>query len=294
MKRVLLWMLAVSFLFGFSASSAEENYPPQAYTEKGRAIYTYESDHLRIRTTRFMLHNVTAYMSQIWMSDPGRQIRKVTADWETNVMKPVELSPKMPDAVLMTNGSGFISPKYPWIPENYPGVSEDYHFTPLGSLTVTDGTVFRNLLGVPYSGLTLEEDGLQMYIQTDPEEVLSHGILQTWSFYEQCPMMLRNEIILPEDWTFANKRAERTVIAKLNRNNYILLHVSNDGGLGWTLWEACNFLKKRYVTEWVYNLDGGPSSTLIIKKTDTGKKKIVTGGTAKITDMMAFFDLPEE
>lgn len=295
MKRLLLLALAISFLFCPSASSGEDDtYPPQEYTEKGKAIFTYESDHLRIRTTRFMLHNVTAYMSQIWMSDPGRQIRKVTAEWETDLEKPAELAKKIPEAVLITNGSGFVSPKYPWIPENYPGVSEDYHYTPLGSLTVTDGKVFRNLKGVPYTGLTLEDHGLNLYIGSDPDEVLSNGVIETWSFYEECPMMLRNEIILPEDWTFAKRHAERTVIAKLNRNNYILLHVSNDGGAGWTLWQACEFLQKRYDTEWVYDLDGGPSSTLMIRKEESGKMKTVTGGTVKITDLMVFTDLPEK
>ena len=77
------------------------------------------------------------------------------------------------------NGSGFVSPLYPEIPENYPGVSEDYFYTPLGSLTITDGEVFRNLEGVPYYGLALDADGLQMYTGADNGEVLATEPSQT-------------------------------------------------------------------------------------------------------------------
>lgn len=53
----------------------------------------------------------------------------------------------------------YVSPVFPSIPDDYPGDSPDYYFTPLGSLTITDGQVFRNLEGVAYYGLTLEADG---------------------------------------------------------------------------------------------------------------------------------------
>ena len=105
------------------------------------------------------------------------------------------------------NGSGYVSPRYPEIPENYPGSSEDYYFTPLGSVTVTNGEVFRNLDGVPYYGLALTEDGLQMYTGADNEAVLAEQPVQTWSFYTSCPMLRNNEDLLPEEWDFADRRA---------------------------------------------------------------------------------------
>ena len=103
----------------------------------------------------------------------------------------------------MINGSGYVSPVYPWIPENYPGESKDYYYTPLGSLTITHGEVFRNLEGVPYYGLTLEEDGLHMYVNAENGTVLARNPTETWSFYIECPMLLDNEDILPEEWDFA-------------------------------------------------------------------------------------------
>ncbi|MBP5726999.1 MAG: hypothetical protein J6Y48_07975, partial [Clostridia bacterium] len=103
--------------------------------------------------------------------------------------------------MLAINGSGFVSPQYPEIPDNYPGTSEYYYYTPLGSLTVTDGEVFRNLENVPYYGLALDADGLQMYVNADNEEVLATNPSQTWSFYTNCPMLLDNEDILPAGWT---------------------------------------------------------------------------------------------
>ena len=90
---------------------------------------------------KFLLDREIAYLTRVWVQDPVRQIRKATSSWKQNVKQPEKLIAKIDGAALAINGSGFISPTYPWIPEDYPGTNEDYYYTPLGSVTVTDGEV---------------------------------------------------------------------------------------------------------------------------------------------------------
>lgn len=186
------------------------------------------------------------------------------------------------------NGSGYVSPVFPWIPENYPGESADYWYTPLGSLTVTNGELFRNLEGVPYYGLTLEEDGLHLYVGADNEEVLAKNPTQTWSFYVECPMILDHQEILDREWDFAKRRAARTIIARMDSCNYVFITATSSKGLALT--DADDFLLQYLDPEWAYDLDGGPSSALIYRRKGTKKLRVVYGGLSKDADLMGFVE----
>ena len=254
----------------------------------GKIVRTYDSETLKYTMEKFIMENELCYLTRVWVQDPSRQIRKATAEWEKGLNYPERIAAKIPGAVLAINGSGFVSPLYPEIPENYPGQSEDYFYTPLGSLTVTDGEVFRNLEGVDYYGLTLDADGLQMYTGADNETVLASQPSQTWSFYTECPMMINNEDILPQEWTFADAKAERTIIARVDRNNYMILTVTRDRGKGLTLRAAVEFFRENFRTEWVYNLDGGLSSALLSRLNGKKNLRLLTKQGAKVADIMAF------
>ena len=261
------------------------------FTHKTSRIY--DSETLKYRIETFKVKGCRCYLVKLWLQDPGKQIRKATADWKKNIQFPAAMAKQIPEAVLAINGSGYVSPKYPWIPEDYPGTSKDYYYTPLGSLTVTDGEIFRNLEGIPYSGLTLETDGLHMYAGEDNETVLAAEPEQTWSFYDQCPMQRNGEVLTPKNWSFARKRARRTVIGRVDRNNYLILSVTEEGQGGLTLHEVNDFFRKHFEVEWLYNLDGGPSTALLARKQGRKKLSTVAGGKAKDADIMVFIELPE-
>ena len=274
-----------------TAALAEEpaDFFDQAEAESiGRFVRDYDSPTLKYTMEKFLMEGEICYLTRIWVQDPARQIRKATSKWKEDVKTADRLAAKVQGAALAINGSGFVSPLYPWIPENYPGTNEDYYYTPLGSLTVTDGEVFRNLEGVSYYGLALDEDGLQMYVDADNEEVLATTPAQTWSFYIGCPMLRDNEDILPEDWEFADQLASRTVIGRVDKHNYLILTVTRERGKGITLRRASEFFRENFRTEWVYDLDGGQSFALMSRK--PGKKRMITiaTGGAKIADIMAF------
>lgn len=276
-----------------SPSLAEEPLPVYPYAFSGKVVASYDTPTLRYTVESFYYQYASCYVAKIWMADPGRQIRKGTANWEVDLELPSEMAKDVPGAALVINGSGYVSPQFPWIPENYPGVSEDYHYTPLGSLTITDGEIFRNLSDVPYYGLTLQEDGLHMHIAESTGDVLMRSPTQTWSFYIECPIIVNHESILEPDWKFTNTPAIRTIIAKMDANNYITVTVTGRPN-GLTMAQCVKMLQKHFDPEWAYNLDGGPSSALLVRGVGETNLTALHGNKTKDTDVMAFIELPDE
>ena len=288
MKRGLAMLLAAMLLAALPPSPGGRAEADYRVADR-KTEYEYRSDTLTYTMESCKVNGTKCYLTVVWVQDPARQIRKAASPWHKALATAEELTAKIEGAALAINGSGYVSPRYPWIPADYPGESADYYYTPLGSLTVTDGEVLRDLPGVAYTGLTLEKDGLHMYVGADNGEVLSREPIQTWAFYGGCPMALDGEDILDHDWDFANVRAVRTILAKLREENtWLILTATSIHGL--TLTEANAFLLGEFDTEWIYDLDGGPSSALLRRK--MGKKKPVrmeiSHSTQKIVDIMAF------
>ena len=267
-RRLLCLLLAVFACAGAARAEEPAVFPPETYDFAKRQSARYESETLVYSIESFSIDGSLCLLTKLWVRDPQRQIRKVNAPWGTALADPMALVKQIPEAVLSTNASGYITKTYPDIPESYPGRPEDYFFTTLGSLVVTDGEVLRNLEGVPFFGLALTEDGIVLYRGADNEEVLAAHPVQTWAFFESCAMQAGGEDVLPEKgaWPLAKEQHPRTVIARVNRNNYLLLHVPDRAdSWGLSLYRINRFFSDHFETEWVYNLDGGYSSSLIYK-----------------------------
>ena len=135
-KRPLRLLLLLLCLIAPLSALGGEVLPPREYDFTHKAYMTYDSETLKYRIETFKIKGVRSYLVKLWMQDPARQIRKATADWKENIQLPSAMAKKIPNCILAINGSGYVSPVYPWIPENYPGDNPDYYYTPLGSLTM--------------------------------------------------------------------------------------------------------------------------------------------------------------
>lgn len=294
MKRVLLVLLCLLLPLMAAAESMSIALPVAEYDVKGlNVVRRYDTPTLKYTVESFKVgpNNASTYVTKLWMKDPGQQIMKANCNWGKQLYDPLDMARAMKGAALAVNGSGFVSPVFPEIPEEYPGTSEDYYYTSLGSLAITNGELLRNLEGVPFYGLTLQEDGLHIHVGEDPADVLSQNPTQTWSFYEGCPLVVDHESIFDREWDFAGRRAIRNIICKVDSNNYIMLMTFNLNGL--TLMDAVDWLMESFDPEWIYNLDGGPSATLMCRKVGNTGFKVMTGGTVHVADVMGFCELPQ-
>ena len=288
MKKTVL-LLSLLLLF---TSALAEALPPYVPTLETEPVAEHVSETRVWRIGKTKVDKATVYVTTVWMADPGVQIGKATADWRKNVLPTADIAARAPGASLIINASGYVTRTYKWIPENYPGTNSDYYFAPLGSVTVTDGEVFRCLTGVPYYGLPLNADGLRLHIGDDPEAVLAEDPQQTWSFYVECPIIVNHASILDPEWKFTRTKAMRTVIAKIDANNYVILTVTSKGG-GLTMARVVEFLLAEFDPEWAYNLDGGPSSALMYRD-EKGRLHTVWKNGQANADIMTFSELPAE
>lgn len=286
MRKLLIVLLCLLPL-----AALAESLPIYPYGTNGDVVKEFTSPTLWWRIEKMQVEGVTCYLTKVCMEDPGQQIGKAGSDWRQNTMSVEKIAAREPDASLIINGSGYVTRTYPWIPENYPGVSEDYYFTPLGSLTVTDGEVLRHLPGVPYYGLTLNRDGLRLHVADDPQEVLDEEPTQTWSFYVECPIIEHHQSILDPAWKFTSFPAMRNIICKIDANNYLIMIVTRSRG-GLTMQQCVDYLMAAFDPEWAYNLDGGPSAALMYRS-KTGRLITVWEPGQRTVDIMTFSELKE-
>ena len=303
-RRLLCFLLAVLCCVGAACARCEglevtdldsadrPVFPPEEYEFSKRVYTRYESETLIYSIESFTLDSIPVLLTKLWVRDPQRQIRKANAPWGESLANPLNLAREIPGTVLATNASGYITKQYPDIPETYPGDPSDYFFTTLGSLVITEGEVLRCLDGVPFYGLALSADGITLYRGADNDMVLASSPLQTWAFFENCAMMENGEDLLPEEgtWPMAREQHPRSVLARVNRNNYLLLHVANwKKSHGASLYWLNDFFSANFTTEWVYNLDGGSSSSLICRPgtKETRLRRYVQNGQG-IMDILCF------
>ena len=283
------FLLCMSLMHGhaLSEAAATPTPDPRAFSVNG-VVWETDSASLRITVENCTIGTSSGYLTTIWMQDPAKQICKASSRFHLELNTAKDLADRLPGAALVINGSGYVSPTYPDIPGNYPGTSENYYYTPLGSVTVTGGTVYRCLPGVPYYGLTLQKDGLHLHNGDDPEEVLALSPIQTWSFYELCPMIMDGRIILDETWAFAGRSAARTIISRLPSGEYQILTMEK-----LKLTDAVHVLHETYHPDWTYDLDGGPSSALFVRDEESGQMRLLFGARQRIVDVMGFKELEE-
>ena len=281
---LLLCLIVVGALHGAMADTVFARYVWKG--EKAKTVRQYESDSLCYTIQRLQIKQTTCYVTNVWMKDPGRQVRKGNALWGEHLATPAVLAKRVPEAAIVINGSGYINRTYPEIPDSYPGQSPDYYNTSYGSFVMTDGEILRNLEDVPFYGVVLNADGLSMYAGVSSEDILEPEPISTWSFYDKCALIENYEPIVDTAWDFAQHKATRTILACIDRNNYVVLTATNNSGMRLTT--ATDYLMETFHPVWAFNLDGGPSSALLAWKKGTQRLGAVFGGEKKDFDILCF------
>ena len=134
LRRVVCLLLVLLCAFGAAGAeglaevsdaeafgpAGEAVFPPETYEFEKRVSVRYVSDTLCYTIESFTLDSIPVLLTKIWVADPLRQIRKVNAPWGKSLAQPLALAKQIPETVLATNASGYITKAYPDLPEGYP------------------------------------------------------------------------------------------------------------------------------------------------------------------------------
>ena len=141
------------------AVSGEPVFPPEEYEFSKRVSARYVSDTLIYTIESFTLDSVLCLLTKVWVADPERQIRKVNAPWGESLAAPLDLARQIPETVLATNASGYITRAYPDLPEqahqrlsdqgNHEGDEHIYEYAPEIPAEPGDGRDSRQLKDQP-------------------------------------------------------------------------------------------------------------------------------------------------
>ena len=245
--------------------------------------YSYESS-----TLKYYVQNKSSYLiSYIWMEDPGTQIKKLEANVATynQILTDTELGSKalkrmtvlemvnsygangrIPSgkAAIAYNASGFYVTGS-WDPPTsyYHNRSSSWFVMIEGKNTrnnQNDGHAHYSLMGITKSG-DLKYYGSSADANKKAQlanQMLNDKVQNTFSFG---PLLVKNGI---KNGELGNAKAHRQAICQINSNNYVMVTSVNRMSLEEV---AAAMLSAGCQTG--FNLDGGGSTQLVIKKTGT-------------------------
>ena len=82
-KRLLCMLLCLVLCPVLAGAEEPADFFDNAEAEAvGKIIRTYDSPTLKYTVEQFIMEKERCYLTRIWVQDPARQIRKVTAAWK--------------------------------------------------------------------------------------------------------------------------------------------------------------------------------------------------------------------
>ena len=268
-------------------------------------IWSYDGDNIKVKIQSFKYKivlnrkyndhttnaNATCYITRIWVKDPATQINQLSS--QNNKKTPATF------AKSAENNNGIIL-------ANVDCTTGERH-----DLLVKNGKIIRNKLKrhSNIQGVALTPYGLKAYYKATADEVIkdvkSGDIKETFRMWylrkdgqQRYNMMLVYNGQKTKGGIQQKVRSSRSIIAKVNNNNYFLITVlgytgnsEKKEGKGLRL-PQCQQLLLEIGCEWAFNWDGGGSTSLSYRTPSnlfSKKRQVAQNWTGrKISDMIYF------
>ena len=244
-----------------TAKTANGNKATCKITVKIVEYATYSDDTINVKTE--LIDNV--YVTKIWVKDPSKQVKKASATWGTTLKTVEQQMRDKSDAIVACNGGGFMRANN-WEPaENslYKTLNLKWDKTSSGNLVLTNGKTMRALKNA--SGAELKTNGqvgilpngsLKFYTGTTYKNVIDDGVKNTFTF---TGYMLINNGVINSNCDSINK-AIRNCVGQIDANNYVILTSYTNETI-----KRMAEVGKKVGCQYLYNFDGGGSTTLWMK-----------------------------
>ena len=210
---------------------------------------SYEDSHMSINVITERVDGTTVYVADITVDDPSLlQTALANNTYGRNYTEKTSSMASEHNAIFAING-------------------DYYGFRDTGYV-VRNGTLYRDTVATDTDALVIDSDGNMKSVNQSDEtasELLKNGAQQVLSFG---PTLVENgKVTVSEDAEVGQSQASnpRTAIGQVGKNHYVV--VVSDGrtseSTGLSLYQLANVMKSHGAT-YVYNLDGGGSSTMVL------------------------------
>ena len=218
-------------------------------TSSGTVIGTYSDSKSKITVTQYRAYDSNIYVADVEVTD-GTSILSAFANntYGRNITDTTSDMAEENNAVLAING--------------------DYYGARQSGYVIRNGVVYRSQ-GSNGEDMVISKDGTLSFISESDTTTDSLIQKQAWQVLSFGPVLVENgQIAVTENDEVGMAMASnpRTAIGTVAKNHY--LFVVSDGrtseSAGLSLYELANFMKSLGAT-YVYNLDGGGSSTMVFQ-----------------------------
>ena len=282
-------------------------YDPIKPTGKEKIEYNESTDTLKVWIEKVTRKNrIDFYVTHIWVKDPYNQFKSQVPDnygkelltagtLFNNAIKKQGLKNKLAVAV---NASGFVLKGY--YGDKFYNINSKFNRTSVQPIVISNGKIIRDLTNekIPkslYPVYGINSDGMLTYYSFSTadtnakkkevyKKIIDDGVLNTFSF---SPRLVKNGNVN----STKTEKNTRQGFCQINKNNFVFI-TDIYGSVRYTGF-SYNEMAKYMVSlgcQTGFNLDGGGSANLYIKKKNKTSASAVSSTVRQIADIIYFHE----
>lgn len=253
--------------------------------QTGKLLNSYSDE-----TIKVSIENIDKYyVTKIWLQNPELQVKKAEAGWGQSLKTVNTMLNSIDGAIVGCNGSGFYK-SGAWSPSQSEIKKTSWDKTTEGYLVISNGEIRRMIAGQSCNALLgiLPNGSFKYYENNSYNDVINDGVKDTFTFG---PLLIKDGVAYKQKVgtprkAYTGNPRQATVVGQIDENNFILITPKSTAALNnitsFGLKMGCKFL---------YNMDGGGSSTLWFRNGITGNGVQVRKSDRKVGDALYFVSL---
>lgn len=276
----------ITYKFYIIITKKIEYKPIFSHSLNGKVIKSYSDSSINVKIEDYSKY----YITKIWLKDPSKQVKKVEAGWGTDLKTVNTMLNATNGAIVGCNASGFYK-SGAWTPSSQwdKGILRtSWNLTTEGNLVISNGIVRRKIAGEKCNTIMgiLPNGSFAYFEGTSYDEVIKLGVKDTIAFG---PLLLKDGKKYTQSQAFRLRKTltesrQTSIIGQVDENNYII--ITSKSGKNATLNEITN-LGLQLKCKFLYNFDGGGSSSLWFRNTKSGVGTNIKGSRA-VADALCF------
>lgn len=258
------------------------------YSLSGKVVKSYSDSTIYVSLEKISKY----YVTKIWVKNPAEQVKKKEAGWRKELKTVNEMLNSTSNAIVGCNGSGFYD-KASFSPVESAIKRTSWDKTSEGYLVISNGVTRRAISGQQTNCLLgiLPNGSFKYYENSSFSEVYNDAVRDSFTYG---PMLISNGVIYEQKvgrvrQNYNSSADKRTAIGQVDENNFVIITTESTAKLN----DVANMgLKLDCVS--LYNLAGGPSTSLWFRGAQSGKGTQVKASSRGVSDALYFISTEQK